>query len=231
MFTLEFISFVKDLFLFSGYLSSGSSFPKPLSPEKEAMYIEKLVEGDESAKDKLIECNLRLVAHIAKKYSNMGVDGDDLISIGTIGLIKGVSTFRPDKGNKLATYIARCVENEILMFFRSMKKNRGEVSLSEPIGVDKEGNNISLLDILCTDGDAVVDQVQLKIEVDQLNAILGETLNEREKMVIEFRYGLNGRDLLTQREIAKRLGISRSYISRIEKKAIGKLNKKMAELK
>ena len=152
------------------------------------------------------------MAHIAKKYSNLNVDSDDLISIGTIGLIKGVSTFCPDKGNKLATYIARCVENEILMFLRAMKKSKGEVSLNDPIGVDKEGNNISLIDVLCTDDNAVIDQVQLRLQVDKLNQVLEDVLNSREKLVIELRYGLNGADMLTQREIADRLDISRSYV-------------------
>ena len=229
MFTFEFLEFIKNLFMFSGYLNNNSVFPKPLSPEQEKIYIERLMKGDERAKDKLIECNLRLVAHIAKKYSNLNVDFDDLISIGTIGLIKGVSTFCPDKGNKLATYIARCVENEILMFLRAMKKSKGEVSLNDPIGVDKEGNNISLIDVLCTDDNAVIDQVQLRLQVDKLNQVLEDVLNSREKLVIELRYGLNGADMLTQREIADRLDISRSYVSRIEKKALLKLNKRLKE--
>jgi len=229
MFSAEIFDFIKSILLFSGYLNTKNIFPKPLSQEEEKKCIDRLMNGDEEAKERLIECNLRLVAHISKKYSNLNIDTDDLISIGTIGLIKGINTFCPQKGTQLATYIARCIENEILMFVRSTKKNKGEVSLNDPIGVDKEGNNISLIDVLCTDDNTVMEQVQLKLQVDKLNSVLNRVLTSREKLVVELRYGLNGMDMLTQREIAKLLNISRSYVSRIEKKALIKLNKELKE--
>ena len=180
------------------------------------------------ARDALIEHNLRLVAHIAKKYANTNIDQDDLISIGTIGLIKAIGTFDFQKG-KLATYAARCVENELLMFIRANKKVRQEISLEDPIGRDKEGNNISLMDVLCVEESGIVDQVQLNMQTEKLYRKIGSVLTPREKTVIELRYGLYGQERITQQKAADKLGISRSYISRIEKRALQKLAKEFRE--
>lgn len=210
------------LFCFS-YFSSISSFPQPLSNSEEKRYLELFQNGDENAKNILIERNLRLVAHIVKKYSNTGYDMDDLISIGTIGLIKGISSFDPTKCTRLATYAARCIENEILMSIRAGKKQKYETSLYSPIGVDPEGNEISLLDILCTENDTIFDQVDLDIEVKKLYTHIRSALTTREKEILILRYGLNNEEEKTQREIAEIMGISRSYVSRIEKKALKKL--------
>ena len=219
------IYFLKCIYLLASHISGSHSFPRPLDPEEEAYYLERYAQGDEESKNILIEHNLRLVAHIVKKYSNIGKDPDDLISIGTIGLIKAISTFDPKKRTRLATYAARCIENEILMTIRSDKKLKGEVSLQDPIGIDKEGNEISLLDVLGTDPNSVMDEVELKLAVKKLYKKMQSVLKKREKMVLEMRYGLlNGKNK-TQREIAQMLGISRSYVSRIEKKAIMKLSK------
>src|SRR5690606_26420975 len=182
-------------------------------------------QGDENARNILIERNLRLVAHIVKKYNNTGKDTDDLISIGTIGLIKAISTYDRKKGTRLATYAARCIDNEILMTIRSDKKVKSEGSLQEPIGIDKEGNEISLIDILGTDIDEVINEVDLKLQINKLYRKINKVLKEREKTIIELRYGLADGVCKTQREIAGMLGISRSYVSRIEKRAIKKLNK------
>lgn len=199
------------------------SFPKPLSAKEEEHYISLYESGDEKAKDVLIERNLRLVAHIAKKYTGTGYPTDDLISIGTIGLIKAVSTYNSKKAVRLATYAARCIENEILMGIRSSKKNKAEVSLSVPIGTDKDGNEISFNDILGTDPDAVLDDISLKIQVAKLLKAIDTVLTPREKKVVVYRYGVSGYEAKTQREVAAILGISRSYVSRIEKKALLKL--------
>lgn len=211
--------------IFSGYISSTNSFPNPLTKEEEEHYLDLYEQGDEEARNILIERNLRLVAHIVKKYTNTGKDLDDLISIGTIGLIKAISTYDKEKGTRLATYAARCIDNEILMTIRADKKSKVEVSLQEPIGVDKEGNEISLIDILGTEADEVIDEVDLKIQVKKLYSKINEVLKGREKTIIELRYGLVDGGCKTQREIANFLGISRSYVSRIEKRAIKKLNK------
>ena len=219
------ISFLKCIYLLASHVSGSHSFPQPLSPEEEAYHIELYAQGSEESKNILIEHNLRLVAHIVKKYVNTGKEVDDLISIGTIGLIKAISTFNPERKTRLATYAARCIENEILMTIRSDKKIRGEISLQDPIGTDKEGNEISLLDVLGTDTDSVLDEVELKLQIRKLYKKMQSILKQREKMVLEMRYGLvNGKNK-TQREIAQILGISRSYVSRIEKKAIMKLSK------
>lgn len=216
---------LKDIYFIIGYVSNSNSFPQPLSPEEEKKYLRLYKEGDEKAKSILVEHNLRLVAHIVKKYSNPSRDTDDLISIGTIGLIKGISTYNMDKGTKLATYAARCIENEILMTFRSSQKIKNEVSLQDPIGIDKEGNEITLIDILGSDVDDIYDKVELKIAATRLYQLMEKVLKKREKEILEMRYGLNDKGNKTQREIAKLLGISRSYVSRIEKKAIKKLSK------
>lgn len=214
-------------FVFSGFISNSNSFPMPLSKEEEEKYLELFEKGDEDARNILIEKNLRLVAHIVKKYTNTGKEMDDLISIGTIGLIKAISTYDRTKGTRLATYAARCIDNEILMTIRSSKKSKIEVSLQEPIGIDKEGNEISLMDILGTETDEIVEEVDLKLQVKKLYNKMNKVLKDRERVIIELRYGLVNGGCYTQREIAKMLGISRSYVSRIEKRAIKKLNKAM----
>lgn len=211
--------------LLLSYVSSGNSFPKPLSAEEERHYMELYKKGDESAREKLIEHNLRLVAHIAKKYNGSVRDGEDIISIGTIGLIKGISSFDPSKGTRLATYAARCVENEILMLMRSQKKTQGDVSLNESIGTDKEGNNIMLIDVMKNDESDIFDEINSGIQIKQLYENIKNELDRREKKVIVLRYGLNDGKCYTQREVAKLLNISRSYVSRIEKRAIEKLGK------
>lgn len=206
---------------FIGYLSNGA-FPDPLTEDEEAAYLQSFWRGDKEARSILIERNLRLVAHIAKKFEGSGEDQDDLISIGTIGLIKAVNTYDPDKGTKLATYAAKCIENEILMHLRTLKKRQGEVSLFDPIGTDKEGNEVTLIDILGTEPDAVAEAVENGYEYRRVRDHL-KRLSAREREVLELRYGILGGLRRTQREIAKKLGISRSYVSRIEKKAIQKL--------
>lgn len=199
------------------------SFPKPLSDKEEKYYIEQYENGDEEAKKILIERNLRLVAHIAKKYSSQSHTMDDFISIGTIGLIKAVNTYRSSRSVRLATYAAKCIENEILMSIRASRKNSSEVSLNVSIGTDKDGNEISLNDILGTEPDAVADDISLKIQVQQMINTMNKVLSERERLVLIHRYGILGRVPRTQREVAAILGISRSYVSRIEKKALEKM--------
>ena len=220
-----FQSVLSSVTLLLSYLSSGSSFPKPLSLEEERKYIKLYKNGDENAKDVLIEHNLRLVAHIAKKYAGSVRDSEDLISIGTIGLIKGITSFDPSKGTRLATYVARCVDNEILMLMRAQKKTQGDVSLSETIGTDKEGNQIMLIDIMKNDSVDIFDEINTDIQIKQLYKNIKSELDPRERMVIKLRYGLANNKCYTQREVAKMLKISRSYVSRIEKKAVAKLGK------
>lgn len=214
---------IKDLILLFGYIQNVNSFPQPLNPDEEQYYLDEYRKGNEDAKNILVERNLRLVAHVVKKYSNTGREIDDLISIGTIGLIKAIITFDDSKGTRLATYAARCIENEILMTIRASKKTKTEVSLHDPIGIDKEGNEISLIDILGSDCDIILDEVELKIQTKKLYQKMEKVLKSREKVVIEMRYGLASGLVKTQREIAEILGISRSYVSRIEKRAIKKL--------
>ena len=204
------------------------SFEKPLTPEEELKYLTKFKEEqDEYAKEVLIERNMRLVAHIAKKYNNSNEDQDDLISIGTIGLIKAIETYNIDKGTRLATYASRCIENEILMNIRTNKKNKVQVSLQDPIGTDKEGNEISLIDVLGTDIDYILDQVELNIQISKLYEKVDKILTKREKEIVLLRYGLTTCGYKTQREIAEKLEISRSYVSRIEKRALKKLQKEL----
>lgn len=197
-------------------------FPKPLTAEEEGCYLQKFKEGDIQARNILVEHNLRLVAHIVKKYQSAEDDTEDLISIGTIGLIKAVSTFDEGKG-KLATYAAKCIENELLMFLRSKKKTSRETSYYEPIGTDKEGNEIHLLDIMESDEKDAFSQISLKSDSQKAYCLLKKVLTEREQKVLIMRYGLYGQRECTQREVAQKLGISRSYVSRIEKKALEKL--------
>lgn len=211
------------LLLLPSYVSMGNSFPKPLTAKEEEDYLRLFEEGSKEAKDVLVERNLRLVAHIAKKYANTGKNPDDLISIGTIGLIKSVNTYNRNKSVRLATYAARCIENEILMNIRTTRKTKVEISLNDPIGIDKDGNEISFNDVLGTDADAIVDDIDRKIQISRLYESIQTKLNRREKCVIILRFGLSGDQCRTQREVANSLGISRSYVSRIEKKAISKL--------
>lgn len=199
------------------------TFPKPLTAEEERLYLQKYKEGDQDARRVLIEHNLRLVAHVAKKYQSPEEDSDDLISIGTIGLIKAVTTFDHTKNNRLATYAARCIDNELLMMLRMRKKTSKEVSLYEPIGMDKEGNEINLLDIIEGENVDIPEIMDLKADTRRLYQILQKVLTAREQEILRLRYGLFGAEEKTQREIAERLGISRSYVSRIEKTALKKL--------
>ena len=217
--------FIKDFFFLFGYVTNYSLFPEPLSAEEENHYLELLEQGDENAKNILVERNLRLVAHISKKYTGPNIDQEDIISIGTIGLIKGINSYKLNKGVKLATYVARCIENEILMHLRATKKISQEISLNDPLGQDKEGNEITFIDVIENDDASIEDQIDLKMKVKKLYKKISEVLHDREKMIIELRFGLNGKEAKTQNEIAKMLGISRSYVSRIETKAIGKLSK------
>lgn len=199
------------------------SFPKPLSTKEEADYLKRCKEGDKASRDKLIEHNLRLVAHIVKKYNMVDKETDDLISIGTIGLIKAIDTFDEDKGIRLATYASRCIDNELLMMLRSGKRLAKEVYLYDPIGSDREGNEINLLDIIEEAEIDIVENIVLEDDIKKLYHIIGKVLTDREREIICLRYGLSNHKEVTQREIAGKLGISRSYVSRIEKKALKKL--------
>jgi len=223
LWALTAVSLVNGLLLLVSYIAN-NTFPQPLSEEEEAKYLRLLKQGDEGARNILAERNLRLVAHIVKKFDSTGEDSDDLISIGTIGLIKAINTFNPGKGTRLATYAARCIENEILMHLRFMKKVKAEVSLYDPIGVDKEGNEITLIDILGTHPEVVAEMVENRFEHKRLREKVHQ-LTRREKKVLELRFGLEDGARKTQREIARSLGISRSYVSRIEKRALSKLTK------
>lgn len=212
-----------------GYIQSGNLFPEPLSVDEEKMYLEKMRLGDEDARNILIERNLRLVAHVAKKYSTSNVDQDDLISIGSIGLIKGINSFDMDKSFKLATYVAKCIENEILMYLRSNKKRGADVYLNEPIGKDKDDNEVTLQEVIENNDRNIEEVVDLKLKIKLLYDKMKKILKSREKLIIELRFGLNGDKPKTQKEIAKMMNISRSYVSRIESKAIGKLAKEIKE--
>ena len=212
--------------LYSLRLSSGGSFPKPLSAKEERDYLERAAEGDLEARNILIERNLRLVAHIMKKYYTQASDQEDLISIGTIGLIKGISTFQPEKGTRLATYAARCIENEILMHFRGQKKSATDVSLSDYIETGKDGTSLSLMDVVCSDED-VFEQLSEQELIGRMSRAVQTVLEPREREILRMRYGLSGATPLTQREVAEQCGISRSYVSRIEKKALRKLREEL----
>ncbi len=219
------LSLINGLLLLVSYITN-NTFPQPLSEAEEARYLELLAKGDPEARNVLTERNLRLVAHIVKKFDGTAEDNDDLISIGTIGLIKAINTFDRSKGTRLATYAARCIENEILMHLRSTKRTRAEVSIYDPIGVDKEGNEITLIDVLGTEPDVVADLVENFFEQKRLLEKVRK-LSKREMRVLELRFGLFNGLRQTQREIARSLGISRSYVSRIEKRAIHKLTKEL----
>lgn len=227
---IPFFDAIKDLFFLVGYVSGYNLFPEPLSAEEEKICLDKYEkDGDENAKKILIERNLRLVAHIAKKYTNTTAEQEDIISIGTIGLIKAVNSYNSGKGVKLGTYASKCIENEILMYFRSSKKLQQEVSLNESIGQDKEGNVITFIDVIENEDISVDEQIDLKIKVKKLYEKIAKVLKDREKTIIELRFGLMGNEPKTQNEVAKILGISRSYVSRIETKAISKLAKEIRD--
>lgn len=210
------------------HVTGSGSFPRPLTAQEERDCLERMKNGDQEAKSTLIEHNLRLVAHIIKKYYANSNDQDDLISIGTIGLIKAVNTFDTSKGIRLSSYAARCIENEVLMYFRASKKNAQDISMNEPIDTDKDGNALTLIDVMATE-DNILDNLDFKIKSEQLRRYVSEVLTPRERTIIELRYGLNGGKALTQREVAQRLGISRSYVSRIEKKSLAALNKRFSK--
>ena len=219
------IDFICNSFFLTGYITNSNTFPLPLDEEEEEKYLKLLKEGDKNAKSILIERNLRLVAHIVKKYSFPNKDSDELISIGTVGLIKAIDSFDYTKGTRLATYASRCIENEILMLFRNNKKQKSEVYLQEPIGIDRDGNEICLIDILSSNKDSVIEKVENNIQIRMLYDKMKEVLTDREYNIIIMRYGLEDGNCKTQREIAAKLKISRSYVSRIEKKALRKLYK------
>ena len=222
MFLLQFIvSLFSNLIPLMGSISN-QAFPNPLSAEEEEHYLTLMANGDKNAREKLIEHNLRLVAHIVKKYQNQTDDKEDLISIGTIGLIKAIDSFSPDKGTKLATYAARCIDNEILMLFRSTKKMRNDVSLYDPIGYDKEGNEICLIDVVKDENKDLNDIIIQQLAFEKIEKNL-KSLTQRERDIIVRRFGLENHEQETQQEIAKSYGISRSYVSRIEKRALMKL--------
>ena len=229
MFILSnFLNLITNSLFLTGYITGNNTFPLPLDEKDEELYLNKLKEGDKKAKSILIERNLRLVAHIVKKYSFPNKDVDELISIGTVGLIKAIDSFDSSKGTRLATYASRCIENEILMLFRNNKKQNSETSLQDPIGVDKEGNEICLIDVLSSDKDSVLDKVEVNLQIKALYSKMSTVLTNRESEILKMRYGLIDGRCRTQREIAGDLGISRSYVSRIEKKALKKLKKELS---
>lgn len=221
------LEFLLSLWLIAGYVSTRSSFPQPLSADEERQALERMAQGDADARRELIEHNLRLVAHIARKYSAPGHDSDDLISIGSIGLIKAVDTYRPGMGTQLSTYAARCVENEVLMCLRSSRKLARDVSLQEPIGTDREGNDIMIMDVLGTDGAEVEEQAHTHMEMARAVRHMDRLLSPRERTVLEMRYGLRDGRPRAQHEVAATLGISRSYVSRIEKRALERVRAAM----
>lgn len=216
--------FFENIILFALHLGSPNLFPKPLSKKEEQEAVKKAAEGDKKARDMLIEHNLRLVVHIIKKYYSATNDQEDLVSIGTVGLIKGINSFNPDKGVRLATYASRCIENEILMYFRSVKKTAQDISMNEPIETDNEGNPLTLTEIICVE-DTIVDELQEKSDVKKVRELVENIKNDRDRTVIELRYGLSGAEPMTQQEVADLLGISRSYVSRIETRVLEEMRK------
>lgn len=223
----NFIIFMNKILLFSSFINNAQGFPQPLTEEQEKEYFEKYKKGDKNAKDKLINHNLRLVAHIVKKYAGTS-EADDLISVGTIGLIKAINTFEYGKGTQLSTYAARCIENEILMLLRVSKKHKNVMSLDESLGQDKDGNDIELADVIPSDEEEILSQVENNVITSKINKLISEKLDDREAQIIRMRYGIGGKTALTQREVAQLLGISRSYISRLETKAIEIIKKEVA---
>ena len=223
----SFVNFMSRIMLFSAYINNASNFPQPLTCKQEKEEFEKVWSGDNKAKEKLILHNLRLVAHVVKKYTTAG-EADDLISVGTIGLIKAINTFRYDKNTQFSTYAARCIENEILMLIRANKKHQNVIALNECLGQDKEGNEVCLMDIIPSDEDLEEDACN-NILIEKLENVIKTCLSKREYQIICLRYGLNNTPSYTQREVAQKLGISRSYISRLEKKAVGIIKQKSKE--
>ncbi len=221
-----FVGFLSKIFCFTSYVNNQSSFPRPLTPDEERKWVIKMQEGDKDAREVLIRHNLRLVAHVVKKYSGAG-EADDLISVGSIGLIKGVESYQLDKGSLLSTYAAKCIDNEILMYIRANKKHKNNISLQEAVGSDKEGNEITLMEVLPDPSPDPFLKIENKATMEKVLTVIKSALDERELKIICMRYGLLGESVLTQIEIAERLDISRSYVSRIEKKAIGKIRKAM----
>ncbi len=228
MFLTGIFSLISSAIFMTGMLEKKNSFPKPLPKDKEKELLDKMWDGDNDAKDTLIKHNMRLVVHIAKKYNNY-YDSDELISVGSLGLIKAVNTYKKGKGTGLATYAARCIDNEILMTIRASKKYKNDRSLFEPVSSDKEGNEITLIDLMSRDNDNVIKQVEDEVVKEKLLEIVKKVLTLREFDIIKYRYGLEDEEVLTQREIAKKHCISRSYISRIEKKALEKIRKRIIE--
>lgn len=222
MFWTQLLNFLSGIVYLLLHVTGGGTFPKALSAAEEKKCLEEMAQGSRAARQKLIEHNLRLVAHIIKKYYTSQNDQEDLISIGTIGLIKAVDTFNAEKGIRFSSYASRCIENEILMFFRSGKKSAQDVSINEPIDTDKDGNTLTLMDTMAVD-DTIIDSIDIKMKSEKLYGFLDRSLTQREREIICMRYGLEGRRPLPQRVVAKKLGISRSYVSRIEKKALQKL--------
>ena len=218
-----FMTFLSRIFFFTSFVNSNGSFPKPLTPEEERTYFERFKNGDRDAYDILVKHNLRLVAHIVKKYNNAG-EADDLISVGSIGLIKGIETFEPNKGSMLTTYAAKCIENEILMYIRANKKHRQAVSLFESVGTDKEGNDIALMDIIPQQENGY-DDIENSIVMEKIKSVMSEVLSDVEYEVIALRYGMTKSGAKTQSQVAEKLNISRSYVSRIEKRAVSKIAK------
>ncbi len=226
MFLEMFLQLLGNIYYFALHVTGAGSFPPPLSAAKERELLEEVKNGSIEARNKLVEHNLRLVAHIVKKYYAAGCESDDLISIGTIGLIKAVTTFKSDKSNRLSTYAARCIENEILMHFRNLKKTSQDVFIGDPIDTDRDGNTLTLIDVIADERD-ISEEIDTKLRFERLREIFADSLDKRQLEIIELRYGLHGKKELTQREIAKKLGISRSYVSRIEKAALQKLRERM----
>jgi RNA polymerase sporulation-specific sigma factor len=222
----SFIAFFAKVFLFTSYVASSDSFPPPLSAEEEKRYLALCKSGDTKARDELIRRNLRLVAHVVKKYAGAG-EADDLISVGTIGLIKGINTFDETKTAALATYCAKCVDNEILMYIRANKKHRGNVLLSDSVGVDKDGNEITLMDVLPGEDERQFLKIEDGVMMEKVRKIIETSLSERERLIITLRYGLGGEEPLTQLEVSEILNISRSYVSRLEKKIMKKIRRKL----
>lgn len=223
---LEFLwSLLREWGLWIGYVSRGASFPRPLTPEGEKALLARLAEGDSEARDALIEHNLRLVAHIAKKYTGERRELDDMVSIGSIGLIKAVNTYNPSLASGLSSYASRCIENEIRMYLRATKKTESDISLEGPVGMDDSGNAVALMELLAGEEDGVLETVSLSLETEKVRRCVRERLSPREQTVIALRYGLGGREPQTQRQVAKVLGISRSYVSRIEKHALETLRR------
>ncbi len=227
----SFITFMNKIMLFSSYVDNVSHFPKPLSPEEEKIEIEKYQKGDMQAKQTLVSHNLRLVAHIVKKYSNSTKDADDLISVGAIGLIKAINSYSSSKGTQLSTYAARCIENEILMLFRTQKKHQNSISLEETLGAEGDNGEVVLSDVVADVEPDVMEQVESNILTEKLIDIIKNNLTSREYKILVMRYGIGGTVAYTQKEVAKKMGISRSYISRLEKKALEIVKQKVLEQK